>query len=162
MLEIEIEETSSAIEESPVKKSGKVKVAPVEQPSQNTTPTTQKTVTPRAKPVEKEKFNALMEKDLLERAKNIAFFTPNLSLTDMVSEGLLWVVEQYEAENNGRYAVRTGKLKTGRKPRSPSVIASSSTETTVNNAASVVNETPPEVEVDVTQAPEISVGDLSE
>lgn len=67
---------------------------------------------------EKEKFNALMDKDLLERAKNISFFTPNLSLTDMVTDGLRSVVEEYERENGGRYIQRTGKLKTGRKPRS--------------------------------------------
>jgi hypothetical protein len=66
---------------------------------------------------EKEKFNALMDKDLLERAKNISFFTPNLSLTDMVTDGLRSVVEEYERENGGRYIQRTGKLKTGRKPK---------------------------------------------
>lgn len=66
---------------------------------------------------EKEKFNALMDKDLLERAKNISFFTPNLSLTDMVTDGLRSVVEEYERENGGKYIQRTGKLKTGRKPK---------------------------------------------
>lgn len=68
--------------------------------------------------VAKEKFNALMDKDLLERAKNISFFTKGVSLTDMVTEGLRIIVEDYEQENGGAFEKRTGKLKTGRKPKS--------------------------------------------
>jgi hypothetical protein len=67
--------------------------------------------------IPKEKFNALMPKDLLDRAKNISFFTPNVSLTDLVVEGLTAVVERYEEENGGKFDVRTGNLKKGRKPK---------------------------------------------
>lgn len=99
--------------------------------------------TPRGS-AEKEKFNALMDKDLLERAKNISFFTPNLSLTDMVTDGLRSVVEEYERENGGRYIQRTGKLKTGRKPRSAPAGPTLSKETENKEGSEAPTPTPQE------------------
>ncbi len=92
---------------------------------------------------EKEKFNALMDKDLLERAKNISFFTPNLSLTDMVTDGLRSVVEEYERENGGKYIQRTGKLKTGRKPKNVNSPSENPLKKEDNNEGSEAPDTTP-------------------
>lgn len=98
-MELEIQPTETVVQKAPAPK------GPGKQP------------VPRVQKIAKEKFNALMDRDLLERAKNISFFTKDVSLTDMVTEGLRIIVEDYEQENGGAFAKRTGKLKTGRKPR---------------------------------------------
>jgi hypothetical protein len=104
--------------------------------------------------IPKEKFNALMPKDLLDRAKNISFFTPNVSLTDLVVEGLTAVVERYEEENGGKFDVRTGNLKKGRKPKV--VLEETETETETEEPQKTVapqvkepDDEPIEVEVEL-------------
>lgn len=97
--------------------------------------------------VPKEKFNALMPKDLLDRAKNISFFTHNVSLTDLVVEGLSLVVDRYEQENGGKFDTRTGNLKKGRKPKI--VLEEQQTTSAVVNTVEKAPEPEPEVEVEV-------------
>lgn len=71
----------------------------------------------RVKAEEKERFNALLPKSLLERARNAAFWIPNASLTAIVEEGLKLRLDQLEAENGGSYKEREGPLKVGRRKK---------------------------------------------
>lgn len=72
---------------------------------------------PKVRPEEKERFNALLPKSLLEKARDIAFWTPQMSLTQLVEEGLRIRIAQIEEQNGGEYKKREGPLKVGRRAK---------------------------------------------
>lgn len=78
---------------------------------------TPKVKTPKVEPKKKSRFNALIDEDILERARNIVVEYEDESISDLAEKGLRWAVEQFEASIGGPAPKRTTELKVGRKKK---------------------------------------------
>lgn len=68
-------------------------------------------VVPRSTP-----FSVKIPADLLDRARDAAYWVPGVTLTGMIQEGLRAVIEQLQREHNGGkpFLARRGPVRTGR------------------------------------------------
>ncbi len=65
-----------------------------------------------------ERVSTSLPADLMERARNVAFWSPGITLAALLEDGLRGVVERMEAENGGAFKQRaTSKLRAGRQVR---------------------------------------------
>ncbi len=53
--------------------------------------------------------------DLLERLKNAVYWTPGLSMREVMESGIKYSLEQLEKENDGIFPKRLGEVTVGRK-----------------------------------------------
>lgn len=124
--------------ESQAKPSSKEKVSPKEK-------------TPK---VEKERVGGPIPKDLAEKIKDIAFWTPGLTICDLIEEGLRFVVKKYEED--GEIQRRDGEIKRGRRPKvastkpEPSQVAIAVEQIKVSQQENLTLPTTPEITQEVT------------
>lgn len=62
----------------------------------------------------KKQLAVILPEDLVERAKNIVFWTPGVTLAGLVEKGLRKSVERWERENGGPFKARPADLQRGR------------------------------------------------
>lgn len=126
---------------------------------------TPKVKTPKVEPKKKSRFNALIDEDILERARNIVVEYEDESISDLAEKGLRWAVEQFEASIGGPAPKRTTELKVGRKKKKtttdvPSVVVkqekSQPLVATVETEV-IVSETPEPATISETQEIEVNV-----
>lgn len=70
-----------------------------------------------AYPLDKTKFTLQVPDDLLERARNIAYWTPGCTLSSLFLEGLRKQVESFEKKEGAPFKSRPEELKPGRRMR---------------------------------------------
>lgn len=81
-----------------------------------TTPTKNTSIqrmSPKEAPNRKQ-LAVILSSDLVERAKNIVYWTPGVTLAGLVEEGLIKTVERWERANGGPYEARPADLQRGR------------------------------------------------
>jgi hypothetical protein len=66
----------------------------------------------------KKQVAVMISEEVVERAKNLVYWTPGATLAGLVEQGLIVVVERAERRNKGRFSRRPSALKRGR-PISP-------------------------------------------
>ncbi len=62
----------------------------------------------------KQRFTMLLSGDLLERARNIVYWTPGITMVSLAEEGLKMVLERFEKERGSSFPHRREELKSGR------------------------------------------------
>ena len=62
----------------------------------------------------KKHLSVILSEDVVERAKNIVYWTPGVTLAGLVQEGLAKAVERRERANGGPYRNRPAELQRGR------------------------------------------------
>ncbi len=65
----------------------------------------------------KDRITVVLGAGLLDKARDAAFYTPGLSLTDLVAEGLRRELTRREKERGEPFPQRTANLRPGRKVR---------------------------------------------
>ena len=65
----------------------------------------------------RERITVALDLDLLESARNAAFYTPGLALRDLVEAGLKREIARLEKERGEAFPRRTAELRPGRKIR---------------------------------------------
>lgn len=68
----------------------------------------------QAQAVEKERLTVYLTKELVEKVKNIVYWTPGLTLGAFAHEALEREVAKREQKNGGTFAPRQSRLKAGR------------------------------------------------
>ncbi len=62
----------------------------------------------------KKQIAVVLSEDLVERAKDIVYWTPGVTLAGLVEEGLQRAVERRERANGGPFDARPAQLQSGR------------------------------------------------
>ena len=70
--------------------------------------------TTAARRVEKERLTVHLPLDLIERVKNVVFWTPGLTLAELAEIALAETVKRLEKDRGAAYPPRTSPLKGGR------------------------------------------------
>jgi hypothetical protein len=76
-----------------------------------------KVAKPEEPKIPKERFNALISVDIIEKLRDVAFAYPEVSMTSLAEEGLTMVLEKFYSEHGGQPKKREGDLKVGRKKK---------------------------------------------
>lgn len=69
---------------------------------------------PKAKKAEKDRYTLHLPVELMERAKNAAYWTPGLTLASLAEAGLRTELDRLEKKNGGAFKAREAELVGGR------------------------------------------------
>jgi hypothetical protein len=72
-------------------------------------------VTPSPHSPRKERATFYLDAELMEAARDAAYWTPGLALTDLAAQGLRWAIAQLENERGTPFPRRPANLRPGRR-----------------------------------------------